>query len=104
MLSYRGIMLKKHLQIGVVKGAITQEQADKKLADWLAERESKNQSQKDNLAKAKQDTAKARKAAETKIKEARAEAIRKKAIVVEAAPVEAPAAEGEASSPAEEQA
>jgi len=104
MLSYRGIMLKKHLQIGVVKGAITQEQADKKLADWLAERESKNQSQKDTLAKAKQDTAKARKAAETKIKEARAEAIRKKAIVVEAAPVEAPAAEGEASAPAEEQA
>jgi len=24
MLSYRGVMLKKHLQIGVVKGAITQ--------------------------------------------------------------------------------
>ena len=87
MLSYRGIMLKKHLQIGVVKGAITQEQADKKLADWLTERNSKNQSQKDNLAQAKLDSAKARKAAETKIKEARAEAIRKKAIVVEAAPV-----------------
>ena len=104
MLSYRGILLKKHLQIGVAKGAITQEQADKKLADWLSEREAKNQSQKDNLAKAKQDSAKARKAAETKIKEARAEAIRKKAVVAEAATVEAPAAEGEAAAPAEEQA
>ena len=102
MLSHRGIMLKKHLQIGVVKGAITQEQADKKLADWLTEKNSKNQSQKDNLAQAKLDSAKARKAAETKIKEARAEAIRKKAIVAETAPVEAPA-EGEAA-PAEEQA
>lgn len=104
MLSYRGIMLKKHLQIGVVKGAITQEQADKKLEDWLTARNAKNQSQKDNLAQAKLDTAKARKAAETKIKEARAEAIRKKAIVVESAPAEAPAVEGEAATPAEEQA
>ena len=105
MLSYRGIMLKKHLQIGVVKGAITQEQADKKLEDWLSARNSKNQTQKDTLAQAKLDTAKARKAAETKIKEARAEAIRKKAIVAEAAPaVEAQAAEGEAAAPAEEQA
>lgn len=105
MLSHRGIMLKKHLQIGVVKGAITQEQADKKLEDWMTAKDSKNQSQKDNLAQAKLDTAKARKAAETKIKEARAEAIRKKAIVPEAAPVEAPAeAEAESAAPAEEQA
>jgi len=105
MLSYRGIMLKKHLQIGVVKGAITQEQADKKLADWLTERNNKNQSQKDNLTQAKLDSAKARKAAETKIKEARAEAIRKKAIVAETAVAEAPAAEGgETAAPAEEQA
>ena len=34
MLSYRGVMMRKHLQIGVVKGAITQEVADAKLADW----------------------------------------------------------------------
>jgi small subunit ribosomal protein S16 len=30
ILSYRGLMLKKHLQVGVMKGALTQEQADKK--------------------------------------------------------------------------
>ncbi|MDZ7649295.1 MAG: 30S ribosomal protein S16 [Cytophagales bacterium] len=35
MLSYRGVMLKRHLQIGVGKGAITQEQADAKLAEWV---------------------------------------------------------------------
>ena len=35
MLSYRGIMLKKHLQIGVNKGAITQEDADKKFDAWF---------------------------------------------------------------------
>ena len=102
MLSHHGIMLKRHLQIGVVKGAITQEVADQKLADWKKSKEEKNQSRKDNLSKNKQDVAKARKEAETKIKEARAEAIRKKAIVAEAAPAEAPAAEGEASALAEE--
>ena len=34
MLSYHGVMMKKHLQIGVVKGAVTQEVADQKLAEW----------------------------------------------------------------------
>jgi small subunit ribosomal protein S16 len=101
MLSFRGIMLKKHLQIGVVKGAITQEQADGKLADWLKSKEVKNVAKKDTLAKSKADAARARKEAETKVKEARAEAIRKKAEVAAAAPVaaaesEAPATEAEA--------
>jgi small subunit ribosomal protein S16 len=96
MLSYRGIMLKKHLQIGVIKGALTQEQADGKVAEWIKAKESKIQSKTDNLAKAKADAAKARKEAETKIKEARAEAIKKKAEVAAAAPVEQTPAEGEA--------
>lgn len=100
MLSYRGVMFKRHLQIGVVKGAITQEQADQKLADWKTEKDQKIQSRKDNLSKTKQDAAKARKEAESKIREARAEAIRKKAEVAaaaaaaaESAPAEAPAAD-----------
>jgi len=96
MLSYRGVMMRKHLQIGVIKGALTQDQADSKLADWVKSKESKIQDKRDSLAKSKTDAAKARKDAETKIKEARAEAIRKKAIVKEAAPVEAAAeTEGE---------
>jgi small subunit ribosomal protein S16 len=101
MLSYRGIMLKKHLQIGVVKGAITQEQADGKLAEWMKSKESKIQSKVDKLSENKQVQAKARKEAESKVKEARAEAIRKKNIVAEAAPEAAPAAEG-AEAPAAE--
>ncbi len=103
MLSHHGVMLKKHLQIGVIKGAITQEQADGKLAEWVKEKEAKVQSKLDNLSKGKQDVAKARKAAETKVREARAEAIRKKAIVAAAAPVvEAqPEAAAEGAAPAE---
>ena len=90
MLSYRGVMLKRHLQIGVVKGALTQEQADQKLVDWKTQKDQKIQSKKDNFSKTKQDAAKARKEAETKIKEARSEAIRKK---TEAAAAAATAAE-----------
>jgi small subunit ribosomal protein S16 len=90
MLSYRGIMLRKHLQIGVNKGALTQEVADSKLADWVKSKEAAIEAKRDKLTQSKQAAAKARKDAETKIKEARAEAIRKKAQVVEApAPAEA---------------
>jgi small subunit ribosomal protein S16 len=100
MLSYRGVMLRKHLQIGVVKGAITQEQADAKLATWLKEKDAKIQAKRDRVTKSKVDSAKARKEAETKIKEARAEAIRKKAEVASAAASAAPA-EGEVAPAAE---
>ncbi|MCE7862843.1 MAG: 30S ribosomal protein S16 [Bacteroidetes bacterium CHB5] len=100
MLSYRGVMLRRHLQIGVAKGAITQEQADAKLAEWVKAKQDKIQSKIDSVAKAKQSAAKARKEAESKVKEARAEAIRKKAEVAAAAPAE-PAAE---ETPAEPQA
>ena len=34
ILSSQGVLLKKHLQAGVNKGAITQEEADKKWAAW----------------------------------------------------------------------
>jgi small subunit ribosomal protein S16 len=103
MLSYRGIMLRKHLQIGVIKGAITQEQADAKLAEWVKSKEAKIEAKRDKLTMSKQAQAKARKEAETKVKEARAEAIRKKQQVAAAAAEAAPAAEGEvAAAPAEE--
>ena len=95
VLSYRGIMLKKHLQIGVIKGALTQEQSDNKLQDWLKSKTATIEAKRDKLSQSKEANAKARKQAETKIREARAEAIRKKAQVVEAPAAPQPA-EGEA--------
>lgn len=89
MLSYRGILFRKHLQLGVIKGAITQEQADAKLEAWKQEKESKVQSKVDRMSKDKHAAAKARYEAETKIREARAEAIRKKAEAAAAAAVQA---------------
>ena len=98
VLSYRGIMYRKHLQIGVNKGALTQEQADAKLADWMKAKEAKIQAKIDSVSKSKADKAKERKEAESKVREARAEAIRKKAEAAAAAPAaeEAPAAEPQA--------
>jgi small subunit ribosomal protein S16 len=43
ILSSQGILLRKHLQIGVKKGAITQEEADKRFTTWQAARMKKNQ-------------------------------------------------------------
>lgn len=103
MLSYRGVMFKRHLQIGVIKGALTQEQADQKLAEWTSQKNQKIQSKKDTVSKSKVDAAKARKEAESKIREARAEAIRKKAEAAAAAESQAAAPEAPAEqAPAEE--
>jgi len=85
MLSYRGVMLKKHLQIGVLKGALSQDQADSKLADWLKSKEEKIQATTSKHAQSKEQQAKARRDAESKVREARAEAIRKKAEAAAAA-------------------
>ncbi len=101
MLSYRGMMMKKHLQIGVIKGALTQEQADAKLDEWKKSKESQISTKVDNLAKARAAAKKAKYEAEKKIKDARTEAIKKKAEVAAAAPAEAPAAEAEAAPAAE---
>ncbi|MFD1142904.1 30S ribosomal protein S16 [Larkinella insperata] len=92
ILSHEGIMLKKHLQVGVLKGAITQEQADTKFEDWKQGKEGRKQGTAD--AKTQQQTAakQARLDAEKKVNEARAQAIAKKNTVEE--PVaEAPAEE-----------
>jgi len=83
ILSERGVMLKKHLQVGVDKGAITQEAADQKFAAWTSQKESSKTSSADALVSKKETERKARLAAEVKIKEAKAEQVRAKKIVAE---------------------
>jgi small subunit ribosomal protein S16 len=84
MLSYRGILMKKHLQIGVIKGALTQEQADAKFEAWKAQKDSTITGKVDRLAAEKAAAAKARLEAEAKVKEARAEALRAKQAEIDA--------------------
>ncbi len=39
ILRFKGVLYQKHLMVGVKKGAITQEAADKKLQDWIDAKE-----------------------------------------------------------------
>ena len=104
ILSYTGALLKHHLDGGVRKGALTQEQADAKLAAWLDEKAGKVDAKKAGLSKAEADAkAKALKAEqEANAKRIAAQAEAAKAAeateevaeeVVEAAAEEAPAVE-----------
>lgn len=104
ILSYKGALLKHHLDGGVRKGALTQEQADAKLATWLEEKAGKVDAKKSGLSKAEADAkAKALKAEqEANAKRIAAQAEAAKAAeateevaeeVVEAATEEAPAVE-----------
>ncbi len=97
MLSYRGVMLKKHLQIGVLKGAITQEQADAKFDAWLNEKDAKIAGKADSINKAKSDLREKALAAETAKNQARLDAIkaREDEAKAAAAAAEAPAASAE---------
>ncbi|MEN9337043.1 MAG: hypothetical protein RLZZ500_2030 [Bacteroidota bacterium] len=96
ILSYKGALLKHHLDGGVRKGALTQEQADAKLAAWLEEKASKVDAKKDGLAKAKDDAkAKALKA-EKEVNEKRAKAAEEAVKAAEAEVVAEEAAAEEA--------
>jgi len=72
ILSYKGILYKNHLQGGVTKGAMTQEQADAKFAKWTADKEAKIQGKVDKLDTAKKDAYKNRLNAEADAKAAKA--------------------------------
>ncbi|WP_129717112.1 30S ribosomal protein S16 [Pedobacter sp. SYP-B3415] len=91
ILSYKGILYKKHLEGGVKKGALTAEQAEEKFQTWLDAKASKISGKADELGNAKAEARKAALAAEAKKKEAKAAAVAAKN-----APVEEPAAEEEA--------
>ena len=94
--SYEGVLLRRHLQCGVAKGALTQEQADQKFDAWKAQRDAKVNAKIEGLSKAAASATKAAAEAEAKVNEARAEAIaKKKAEAEEAARAAAEAAAAE---------
>ena len=53
ILSNQGVLLKKHLSGGVKKGALTEEEAEKKFQEWLTEKKAKTDAKKSNLQKEK---------------------------------------------------
>ena len=103
ILSYEGVLMKKHLLDGVVKGAFDEATAETKYEAWSKEKESKINAKKDGLSTVQAADEKARFEAEVKINSDRAEAIAKRKADAEAAIVEAAAAKAAAEeTPAEE--
>jgi len=75
ILKYKGVMMKKHLLLGVQKGALTAEQAEERFESWAADKagriDAKIETLNSNAKAAKEERLKA----EAAVKEARAAAI-----------------------------
>ena len=78
ILSYEGVLLRKHLQGGVAKGAFSQEEADKRWNAWKATKEQKVTSKKQDIFNQDLEARKAAISAEAKVNTERAEAIAKR--------------------------
>ena len=104
ILQHEGVMLKKHLQIGVNKGAITQEVADARFEEWKGSKTDRKATAADSLSQKKETERNAKLEAERKVNQTRAEAIAKKNTPPQAEVVEeevAPVAEEEVESAVE---
>jgi small subunit ribosomal protein S16 len=100
ILSYKGVMLKKHLAEGVRKGALTEEQAEQRFNDWVAEKQKAVEAKRSQLADAKAKAKADALAAEKAVNDARAaeaaEAEAEAAAAIAAAEAAEVAAESEA--------
>lgn len=98
ILSYKGVLMKHHLNGGVRKGAFTAEEAEKKFEAWLQEKEQKVTQKADSLEKAKAEARAKALEAEKEVSAKRAqeaaeeEAAEAAEAAAEAAEEEAPAA------------
>lgn len=99
ILSREGVMLMKHLQGGVKKGAFDEAEAQKRFEAWKAQKDAKISAVKNQAIEAKKADNKKRLDEETKKNEAKAEAVAKKKAYIAAAKA---AAEAEAAKAAQE--
>jgi len=107
ILSYKGVLLKDHLEKGVKKGVLTQELAEAKYNSWLDQKSQKIDDKKKKLQTEKQNSLKEITAAESKKREEVAKAVlAKSALAAEAAKAQeaaaAPAPAAQAETPATE--
>jgi small subunit ribosomal protein S16 len=117
ILSYKGVLYKKHLMGGVKKGAFDEEEAQRRFEKWIAEKEANIRAKKENIENEVDVAMKKLLAAETKKKEQRAagiaarnaelakeaEANVEEEASAEAADAEAPSEEAEVSDKAAEE-
>jgi small subunit ribosomal protein S16 len=76
ILSYKGVLMRKHLDEGVRKGALTDEQAQERFDQWLNDKLNKIDGKKDNLGKAKENAERKRLEKEAEVNAAREAALR----------------------------
>ena len=75
LLSYKGVMMKKHLLAGVAKGAFSEEEAEKRFSTWMEGKDKEVADKKSGLEKAALDAEKAALDAEKVKSEERAQAL-----------------------------
>jgi small subunit ribosomal protein S16 len=84
ILSYKGVMLKKHLLEGVKKGAFDEAEAAKRFEEWMKLNEAKIEAKKSGLEKSKDDELGSRLAEEKRINDARTAKLAKRKADAEA--------------------
>jgi len=99
ILSYKGVLIKKHLLEGVKKGAFDDAESTRRFEEWMKQNESKIDAKRSGLEKSQDEELVKMLAAEKKVNEARATRLAKKQAEL-AARAEAEARQPEA--PAEE--
>jgi small subunit ribosomal protein S16 len=78
ILSYKGVLIKKHLLEGVKKGAFDDAEATRRFEEWMKQNESKIETKRSGLEKSKDDELQKKLTAEKKVNEARAARLAKK--------------------------
>ena len=71
ILSYKGVLIKKHLLEGVKKGAFDEAEATKRFEEWIKQNEAKIEAKKSGLEKSQDDELGKRLIVEKRINEAR---------------------------------
>jgi small subunit ribosomal protein S16 len=78
ILSYKGVMIKKHLLEGVKKGAFDEAEATKRFEEWINQNEAKIEAKKSGLEKSQDDELGKRLIVEKSVNEARAAKLAKR--------------------------
>jgi len=105
ILSYKGVLIKKHLLEGVRKGAFDEAEANRRFDEWMKQNEAKIEAKKSGLEKSMDDELVKKLAVEKKINEARAARLARKQaeMAAKAEAASKPAAPAEEAAPAAEE-
>jgi len=105
ILSYKGVLIKKHLLEGIKKGAFDETEATKRFEEWMIQNESKIEAKKSGLEKSQDDELGKRLTVEKRVNEARAAKFAKRTadLAAKAAAADKAEAQAEEAVPAEEQ-